>query len=237
MLVPIASRKSFGLALFIRCIIGFFESATFPAVFHFFPIWVPLQEKTFMIPAIVSGMYMGNIIGFSVSGVLAESSIMVGGYDIGGWPAVFYLFGAIGVAWFPYWAYMAYESPADHPKITVEELALINHGKSDVAGAHGHTGHHSPSSPKSTGASSVSSPAPDFSTYKSANSPMIAASNPMQSPRSNSTGHLTATQEQFARSISLTEGNLVLNADWEIDGRNATVRILFASKLISNYLS
>lgn len=34
---------------------GFFESATFPAVFHFFPIWVPLKEKTFLIPAIVSG--------------------------------------------------------------------------------------------------------------------------------------------------------------------------------------
>jgi hypothetical protein len=35
--------------------IGLCESATFPAIYHFFPIWVPIKEKTLMIPAIVSG--------------------------------------------------------------------------------------------------------------------------------------------------------------------------------------
>lgn len=206
MLVPVASRHSFGLALFIRCIIGFFESATFPAVFHFFPVWVPQQEKTFMIPAIVSGMYMGNIIGFSVSGVLADSSIVVAGTDLGGWPAVFYLFGALGVAWFPYWAYMAYEAPADHPGITMEELAYISQGKQ----SHLVTRH------QSTARRGVSrapaSPSPDFSTYAAAHSPMLDAANPMQA------GH-----GALARSVSLGEGNVVLNADWDVSGTSATV--------------
>eukprot|EP01032_Pedospumella_encystans_P007676 gene7676-9182_t len=129
LLVPVACRSSYGMALFIRVIIGFFESATFPAVFHFFPIWVPLSEKTFMIPFIVSGMYMGEIIGFSLSGALAGSTMMVNGEDWGGWPSIFYVFGACGLIWFPFWAYAAHESPAVHPYITKEEVLLINRGK------------------------------------------------------------------------------------------------------------
>lgn len=129
LLVPAASRHSFGLALFIRCIIGFFESASFPAVYHFFPFWVPINEKTFMIPSIVSGMYMGEIIGFSLAGVLVESTILVAGSNLGGWPSVFYVFGTMGIVWFPFFAIRAYESPATHPKITLEEILLINEGK------------------------------------------------------------------------------------------------------------
>lgn len=127
--VPIACKTSFGLALFIRCIIGFFESASFPAVFYFFPVWVPLEEKTFMIPAIVSGMYMGEIIGFSLSGILVGSDLYIGSWYIGGWQSVFYVFGLLGIVWFPYWALMAYDSPRVHPKITAEEIAFINKGK------------------------------------------------------------------------------------------------------------
>jgi hypothetical protein len=115
--------------LFIRGIIGFFESASFPAVFHFFPTWVPIAEKTLMIPAIASGMYMGEILGFSLSGYLVESTLMINGYDYGGWPSVFYVFGCVGILWFPYWAWYSYETPGHHPKITSEELAFINQGK------------------------------------------------------------------------------------------------------------
>ena len=42
-------------------------------------------------------MYMGEIIGFSLAGVLVESTITVGGSDLGGWPSVFYCFGMFGI--------------------------------------------------------------------------------------------------------------------------------------------
>eukprot|EP01034_Spumella_vulgaris_P017036 gene17036-21720_t len=67
LLVPVASRSSFGMALFIRVLIGFFESAGFPSAYHFFPTWLPLAEKTFLIPFIVSGTFVGMIMGFSIS--------------------------------------------------------------------------------------------------------------------------------------------------------------------------
>jgi len=129
LLVPLACRHSFGMALFIRVIIGFFESATFPAVYHFFPIWVPISEKTFMIPYIASGMYLGEIVGFSLSGVLADADVIINGANFGGWPSIFYIFGAMGVVWYPLWVYAAHESPAEHPTISKEEVVIINRGK------------------------------------------------------------------------------------------------------------
>ena len=129
LLVPVAAHHSVGMTLFIRVLIGFFESATFPAVFYFFPIWVPLAEKTFMIPFIVSGMYVGDIIGFSVSGALANSNFYINDKFYGGWQSIFYVFGLIGLAWFPLWCYAAHESPHVHPYITKEEIHLIHAGR------------------------------------------------------------------------------------------------------------
>lgn len=55
-----ASCSFVGWALFLRMMIGFFESASFPAVFYFLPFWVPKDEKTIMIPCILSGVYIGK---------------------------------------------------------------------------------------------------------------------------------------------------------------------------------
>ncbi len=81
-----------------------------------------------MIPVIGSGMYMGEIIGFSLSGALVGSDISIGDYYYGGWQSVFYVFGLLGILWFPLWALRAYESPDTHPYITKEEIAWIKKG-------------------------------------------------------------------------------------------------------------
>eukprot|EP01038_Epipyxis_sp_PR26KG_P017429 gene17429-24098_t len=129
MLVPFACNQSFYFALLLRVLIGLFESASFPCVYHFYPIWIPEDEKTFLIPLISAGMYMGDVIGFSLSGVLVDSVIYINGQFFGGWPSVFYVFGIIGCFWFPFWAYFAYESPNTHPYISNEETLMINKGK------------------------------------------------------------------------------------------------------------
>lgn len=129
LLVPFACRQSLVFAVLIRVVIGFFESATFPAVFYFFYVWVPIDEKTFTIPLTVSGMYLGEIVGFSLSGYLASSVLMIGDENYGGWPAIFYVFGLLGIIWFPFWAIFAHESPNVHPTISKEELLHINRGK------------------------------------------------------------------------------------------------------------
>jgi len=52
----------------------------------------------------------------SLSGVVAE---------YGGWPLVFYIFGACTVVWFIPWLLLAYNSPHDHPRISPEEKMYI----------------------------------------------------------------------------------------------------------------
>jgi hypothetical protein len=86
-----------------------------------------------MIPAMVSGMYMGEIIGFSLSGVLINWDLEMNGQYYGGWQSVFYVFGLSGILWFPYWALFAYESPDVHPKIQKDELDYIKSGKGYVS--------------------------------------------------------------------------------------------------------
>jgi hypothetical protein len=127
--VPLAARTSLGWTLFIRCLIGLLESPSFPAVYHFFPVWIPLPEKTLMIPAVASGMYLGEIFGFSLSGVFVETDLQLGDQDWGGWQLVFYVFGLCGILWFPYWAFFAYETPDDHPSISEGEKAYLKEGK------------------------------------------------------------------------------------------------------------
>lgn len=127
--VPFAARTSYEWAIVIRILIGLTESASFPAIFQFFQNWVPLEEKTLLIPSTYSGIYMGEIIGFSLSGILVDSDIVVGSTNIGSWPSVFYVFALMGVAWYPFWCYFAYESPSHHPTITMEELKYIQQGR------------------------------------------------------------------------------------------------------------
>lgn len=57
-LVPFCARTSFPMTLAVRCVLGLFESASFPAIFHFLPLWIPIKEKTFLISVICSGMYV-----------------------------------------------------------------------------------------------------------------------------------------------------------------------------------
>jgi hypothetical protein len=110
-------------------LIGLFEGASFPAVYYFFPIWIPNPEKAVMVSVTASGMYFGEILGVSISGIIVNKSLWINGEDWGGWPLVFYLFGLLGFVWFPVYAFLAYESPETHPRITQSELDLFKENR------------------------------------------------------------------------------------------------------------
>lgn len=129
MFVPLACHTNFALALFIRSLIGFFESAMFPSIYHFLPSWVPLNEKTIMVATILTGPYIGEIFAFSVSGKLVSNDYIIGNLAIEGWEMAFYLFGLFGILWFPFWMYFAAEKPELHKYITEEEINYIKKGK------------------------------------------------------------------------------------------------------------
>ena len=127
--VPAACHTNFALALLIRSLIGFLQSATFPCIYHFLPSWIPLNEKTIMVATILTGPYLGEIFAFSVSGKLVSDDYIIGNVSVEGWESVFYLFGFLGILWFPIWMYFAAETPEVHKYITQEEIDYIKKGK------------------------------------------------------------------------------------------------------------
>ncbi len=89
LLTPSAAKMSFSLALLVRALVGLASSSCFPSCYHFFPKWIPLSEKTIMVSTVGSGIYFGEIIGFSLSGFLVDtdSSLSIEGLHVGGWPS------------------------------------------------------------------------------------------------------------------------------------------------------
>jgi MFS family permease len=128
LLIPISCETSFTLALILRVFIGFFESAAYSAIGHFIPIWIPLIEKTLLLSFIFCGCYFGEAIAFSLSGYLIDHHINFSGFAIGGWQSVFYIFGTWGVVWYPFFLYFIYETPENHPFISIEEIEFIKKG-------------------------------------------------------------------------------------------------------------
>mmetsp|Transcript_4847 Transcript_4847/g.7378 ORF Transcript_4847/g.7378 Transcript_4847/m.7378 type:complete len:554 (-) Transcript_4847:25-1686(-) len=128
-ILPVASEWSFSAGLIVRAFTGLAESAAFPATFHMYPSWVPEAEQTSMITCVMSGLYLGEILCFLISGYLVVSKFSLVGIEMGGWIAVFWVFGVVGLVWTPLWLYCAYDTPEEHPTITSEELELLSKGK------------------------------------------------------------------------------------------------------------
>mmetsp|Transcript_19811 Transcript_19811/g.36886 ORF Transcript_19811/g.36886 Transcript_19811/m.36886 type:complete len:574 (-) Transcript_19811:40-1761(-) len=124
-LLPFAADISFQTCLVTRACIGLAESAAFPAAYNMYPKWIPANEQTIMITCIMSGLYLGEIFCFLLSGYLIVSDVEVLGVHVGGWQAVFWVFGVVGLIWCPFWMLFIYDSPEDHPSISAEELALL----------------------------------------------------------------------------------------------------------------
>ncbi|XP_060590778.1 sialin-like [Ruditapes philippinarum] len=65
------------------------------------------------------GQNLGAIIGYSTSGLLC-----VYGFD-NGWASIFYIQGAVTLVFICCWWYVIYDTPQEHPRISVEERNLI----------------------------------------------------------------------------------------------------------------
>lgn len=66
-----------------------------------------------------TGSQFGTAAVMIVSGYLIDLGVM------GGWPSVFYTIGIFSIGWFILWAMLMYDEPAQHPRITKEELHYI----------------------------------------------------------------------------------------------------------------
>lgn len=102
----------------VRFLEGLGEGPTFPGLNAILAQWVPPQQRGTLGSFVFAGSTIGTVVGTALSGVLIQ-------YTAGGWPSVFYVFGALGVLWFIVWVLIFYNNPQSHPFISDEERMFL----------------------------------------------------------------------------------------------------------------
>ncbi|XP_014239443.1 sialin isoform X2 [Cimex lectularius] len=95
----------------LRVLIGFMLGVTFPAMQPMASKWIPPKDRT----KFVSNM-MASSLGAAVT--LPISGFLIDYYN---WETVFYVTGLVGLTWSVAWYFLMFDSPSEHPRITVEE--------------------------------------------------------------------------------------------------------------------
>ncbi|CAK5019148.1 unnamed protein product [Meloidogyne enterolobii] len=96
-----------------------FNGVIFPAMHSLLSGWAPPMERGILTGLSYAGAQVGNMLVMPLSGLLCRH-----GFD-GGWPSIFYLFGAIGLFWCLIWFLIGADSPQKHKTIKENEREYI----------------------------------------------------------------------------------------------------------------
>ncbi|XP_069163082.1 sialin isoform X2 [Procambarus clarkii] len=116
LLVPYSAHISRGTFVALRVLIGGYQGLAYPSLSHMLHVWVSPRERCTFLAFVVTGVPLGIAACLSTSGVLIESGFL------GGWPSVFYLFGALGLLWSAPWFLLVHDRPELHPNVSSSEL-------------------------------------------------------------------------------------------------------------------
>ncbi|XP_060816803.1 putative inorganic phosphate cotransporter isoform X2 [Bombus pascuorum] len=119
LLVPMSARFGYYYLMGVRFIQGLGEGPIVPCTHAMLAKWIPPNERSRMGAFVYAGAQFGTVISMPLSGILSEY-----GFD-GGWPSIFYVFGAVGTIWCIAFLLMVYEDPESHPRISEDEKKYI----------------------------------------------------------------------------------------------------------------
>ncbi|XP_066974260.1 vesicular glutamate transporter 1-like [Macrobrachium rosenbergii] len=105
LLSPVCARTSTALFVGVRILSGIFQGPLFPSMFTLMAAWIPPKDKASFGSIVFVGEHLGTVISMGLGGVMSGSDFL------GGWPSVFYVFGAVGVLWSVAW-FILYSRPA-----------------------------------------------------------------------------------------------------------------------------
>ncbi|XP_023014997.2 sialin [Leptinotarsa decemlineata] len=114
-LTPAACYMHYYVVITLRVLVGFFLGATWPAMPPMAAKWIPPMERSKFIANMMASS-LGAALTLPVCGFLISSV---------GWASVFYVTGAVGIAWSILWFLLIADSPAQHPRISMEERMEI----------------------------------------------------------------------------------------------------------------
>ncbi|XP_063848009.1 sialin-like [Scylla paramamosain] len=119
LLSPLAASLSTNFFIGVRLCLGFAQGLVMPAVSRCLVVWVPPYKRSKYNTIVFIGSEIGIVLSLSIGGWLCSQTFL------GGWPAVFYMFGGAGVVWCVLWGLLIYETPDTHPNIASEEKKYL----------------------------------------------------------------------------------------------------------------
>jgi len=130
-----AAAISYPSLLAVRFLFGAGEAGAWPNAARTFSKWIPAAER-----GRVQGIFFA---GAFLAGGLTPSLVMLLEPHVG-WRGVFACFGSIGFIWAAAWYWWFRDDPAEHPRVSPEELALIVEGRVAPESQHAsqHANHH-----------------------------------------------------------------------------------------------
>ncbi|KRY09852.1 Sialin [Trichinella patagoniensis] len=132
---PLAAWAGIEWLILVRVLEGLAEGVTFPACQAILASWVPPMERTKVPVLTISGCFIGTVITFMTSGILADMDFL-GEFN----PFSILKTGIIGCLWFIIWAVLVSSTPSDHRFISASEKDYIEKGLSGEVKASGKSG-------------------------------------------------------------------------------------------------
>ncbi|KAL2741019.1 sialin-like isoform X1 [Vespula squamosa] len=115
LLIPLFAKFGYVAVAVLRIALGFMLGATWPAIQPMTARWIPPTERSKFVSNMMASS-LGAAITLPICGFLIASL---------GWESVFYVTGIVGLTWSIAWFYFVYDSPSQHPRISVEERNYI----------------------------------------------------------------------------------------------------------------
>src|SRR5271156_2968254 len=113
---PIAAAASFAALLAARVLLGLGEGVNFPSIHSLTARWTLPSERARVLSVNYSGMYVGTVLALSASPLIIKAF---------GWPALFYISGALGLVWVAVWMWLAADCPENSTRVGAAERSLI----------------------------------------------------------------------------------------------------------------
>ncbi|HSY28452.1 MAG TPA: MFS transporter, partial [Burkholderiaceae bacterium] len=116
-----AFARGFASLAFFRGLLAVMEPANFPAGLKCISEWFPIRERALAAGIFNSGTAFGNALAIPVTAFITLHY---------GWRSAFVFTGALGLVWAVIWG-VTYRRPREHPRLSKEELALIEEGQTE----------------------------------------------------------------------------------------------------------
>ncbi|XP_064087621.1 putative inorganic phosphate cotransporter isoform X2 [Macrobrachium nipponense] len=102
---PISARTSVELFIANKVISGLIQGPMYPSLHSLMASRIPPHLRAKYNSICLTGSTFGNVFSMALGGLLASSSFL------GGWPSVFYVFGAAGILWSILWFLLIKDDP------------------------------------------------------------------------------------------------------------------------------